>query len=106
MSIQCSAVFNGKTVRSVYVKGAGECIVAADVYRAVGYSDGDNGRRAIRTHVPEEYKIRLKDASIKLLDQVKIDLVNPDTVLLKEPGLYCFFLRSSYKSVVQLTCAS
>ena len=97
MSIQRSIIekfnFNGKVIRSVHVRDTGECLVASDVYRAIGYDDDNNGRRAVRTHVPDEYKMRVKDALTELSKQVDIDLLHPDTVLLKEPGLYCFLLR-------------
>jgi len=97
VSIQRSVVeqfsFNGENVRSVYVKGEGECLVARDVCRAVGYNDNGNGKRAIRLHVPEEYKVRLSDAISNLEKGVKIDPLHQDTILLKEPGLYCFLLR-------------
>ena len=42
LSIQQSVVkkfnFNGEDVRSIYIPGEGQCIVASDVYKAVGYS--------------------------------------------------------------------
>ena len=42
LSIQQSVVekfnFNGEDVRSIYIHGEGQCIVASDVYKAVGYS--------------------------------------------------------------------
>ena len=37
--------FNGKNVRSVYVKDVGQCLVSRDVYKAVGY-DMENGKKA------------------------------------------------------------
>lgn len=85
--------FNGKKIRAVYVEGRGECLAARDVVRAVGYVDNDNGRRAVRTHVPQRYIIRYKDVKNVVKSQVNIDLPQPDTVLFTEPGLYCFLLR-------------
>ena len=42
LSIRQSVVekfnFNGKNVRAVYIQDVGECLVASDVYKAVGYS--------------------------------------------------------------------
>ena len=77
LSIQRSTLeqfsFNGKTVRSMYVKGAGECLVATDVYRAVGYNHDSNGRRAIQAHVPEKYKLQLKDVSTELMKRITSD---------------------------------
>jgi len=84
--------FNGKNVRSVYVKGAGECLVARDVWRAVGY-DRKAGVQAIQRLVPEKYKMRLGDVLDELDEVLNIEYLHLDTVLLKEPGLYSFLLR-------------
>ena len=58
LSVQRSVVesfnFRGGNVRSVHVTDAGQCLIAMDVSKAVGYNDDDNARRAIRTHVPGE----------------------------------------------------
>ena len=90
VSIQRSVVeqfsFNGKNVRSVYVEGEGECLVARDVWRAVGY-DEQSGVQAIQRLVPRKYRRRFGDIL------VKNDQLHHNTVLLKEPGLYCFLLR-------------
>ena len=60
LSVQRSVVesfkFNGKHVRSVYVKDVGQCLVSKDVYEAIGY-DKENGVTAIQRLVPEKYKI-------------------------------------------------
>ena len=43
--------------------------------------------------IPEKYKMRLGDA---VIDMKEVDInihLHPDTLLLKEPGLYCFLLR-------------
>ena len=45
--------FNGKHVRSVYVKDVGQCLVSKDVYEAIGY-DKENGVKAIQRIVPEK----------------------------------------------------
>ena len=45
--------FNGKHVRSVYVKDVGQCLVSKDVYEAIGY-DKENGVKAIQRLVPEK----------------------------------------------------
>ena len=41
LSVQRSAIesfkFNGKHVRSIYVKDVGQCLVSKDVYEANGY---------------------------------------------------------------------
>ena len=96
VSIQRSVVeqfiFNGKNVRSVYVKREGECLVARDVWRAIGY-DRVAGVQAIQRLVPQKYKMRLRDADFTTEGVVKSDHTRPNTVLLKEPGLYCFLLR-------------
>ena len=84
--------FNGKSVRSVHVRGEGECLVAADVYTAVGY-DRDSGRKAIQRLVPEKYKVRLGDVITDLEGVDKFVHPQGDQVLLKEPGLYTFLVR-------------
>ena len=83
--------FNGKSVRSVHVNGE-ECLISRDVYEAVGY-DRKAGVQAIQRYVPEKYKLRLGDALSKLEGVLESEYTQPNTVLLKEPGLYCFLLR-------------
>ena len=84
--------FEGKSVRAVYVRGTGECLVASDVYRAIGY-DRKAGVQAMQRLVPERYKMRLSAADVTLGEVLKSEYLPPDSVLLKEPGLYCFLLR-------------
>ena len=44
--------------------------------------------------VPEKYKIRFGDAQVDLEEGVDSSVhTQPNTMLLKEPGLYCFLLR-------------
>ena len=43
--------------------------------------------------VPEKYKMQLGEAAIDMKEVNQNGHLRPDTVLLKEPGLYCFFLR-------------
>ena len=43
--------------------------------------------------VPEKYKTRLGEAVIDMKELDKNLHLHPKTVLLKEPGLYCFLLR-------------
>ena len=81
-----------KSVRVVYVRDTGECLVASDVYRAIGY-DRKARVQAIQRLVPERYKMRLSDAGVTLKGVLKSEYPQPDSVLLKEPGLYCFLLR-------------
>ena len=64
-----------------------------DVSKAVGYNNQDNARRAVRAHVPGKYRMRLGDSQIMLEREVDVDFPKEDTVLLKEPDLYCFLLR-------------
>ena len=40
-SVVESFSFNGKHVRSVYVKDVGQCFVSKDVYEAIGYEKED-----------------------------------------------------------------
>ena len=82
--------FNGKKVQSVHVKGE-ECLVSRDVYMAIGYEQ-ENGKKAIQNLVPE-YKLRFVDVKLSLNQGDDIFPLHKDTVLLKEPGLYCFLLR-------------
>ena len=97
LSVQHSVVesfkFNDKSVRVVQIKNVGQCFLGIDVSKAVGYNDDDNARRAIQTHVPGKYRMRLGDAQNILRTEVDIDLLREDIVLLKEPGPYCFLLR-------------
>ena len=91
-SIAESFSFNGKHVRSVYVKHVGQCFVSKNVYEAIGYGKED-GVKAIQRLVPEKYNIRFGDAIIDMKEVDNSVHLHPDTMLLKEPGLYCFLLR-------------
>ena len=53
-SVAESFNFNGKHVRSVYVKDVGQCLVSKDVYEAIGYSK-ENGVKATQWLVPGKY---------------------------------------------------
>ena len=96
LSIQRSIVekfnFNGINVRSIYIKNVGECLSASDVYKAVGYNK-ENGVKAIKSLVPKKYKLRFGDINFSHKKVEEIFHPHPDTVLLKEPGLYSFLLR-------------
>ena len=85
--------FNEKNIRAVHIKNVGQCFVGIDVSKAVSYNDDYNARRVVRTHVPVKYGMRLGDAKNILRTEVDTDLPKEDTLLLKEPGLYCFLLR-------------
>ena len=84
--------FNDKHVRSVYVKDVGQCPVSKDIYEAIGYEKED-GVKAIQQLVPEKYKIWFGDAEIDLGGADNSVHTQPNTLLLKEPDLYCFLLR-------------
>ena len=75
LSVQRSVVesfnFNGKHMRSVYVKNVGQCLVSKDVYEAIGY-DQENGVKAIQRLVPETYKVRFGDAMIDMKEMKKM----------------------------------
>ena len=96
LSIQQSFVeqfsFNGKNVRAVYIQDVGECLVACDVYKAMGYGR-KAGVKVIQRLVPEKYRMRLGDVDAVLKGVDKSVHPQPDTVLMKELGLYCFLLR-------------
>ena len=85
--------FEGKNVRSFYVKGIGGCLVASDVCAAIGYSDERSGRRAIQRHVPEKYQVRYKHVKTELNRRYQVNPPQDDQILLKEAGLNCFLLR-------------
>ena len=97
LSVQRSVVesfkFNGTKIGVVHIKNVGQCFVGIDVSKAAGYNDDDNARRVVRTYVPGKYRKHLGDAQNILRKEVDIDLPKEDTVLLKEPGHYCFLLR-------------
>ena len=107
LSVQRSVVesfsFKEKYVRSMHVPDVGKCLVAKDVSKTVGYNDDDNARGAVRTNVPGKYRMRLGDAQNVLRREVNIDLLHPDMVLSKEPGLYCFLLRCKRGSKISLS---
>ena len=97
LSVQCSVVesfkFNGKNIRVVNIINVGQCFMGIDVSKAVGYNNDDNAKSVVWTHVPGKYKMHLGDAQNILRKEVDVDLPQEDTVLLKEPGLYCFLLH-------------
>ena len=96
LSVQRSVVesfnFNGKNMRPVYVKDVGQSLVSKDVYEAIGYEKED-GAKAIQRLIPEKYKIRFGDAQVDLGGVDNSVHTLPNTLLMKEPGLYCFLLR-------------
>ena len=96
LSVQRAVVesfkFNDKSVRAFYIKDIGQWLISQDVYTAVGCGK-ENGVTTMRRLVPEKYKMRLGDAMIDMKEVDKNFHLHPDTVLLKEPGLYCFLLR-------------
>ena len=69
LSIQQSVVeqfnFNGEDVRSIYIHGEDQCIVASDVYKVVGYRR-KAGVKAIQRLVSRKYRLRLGDVKIDL----------------------------------------
>ena len=71
----------------------GQCFVGIDVSRASGYVDDNNGRRAIKRHVPQKYTMQFEDVKDIVERHVQADVPQYDAILLKEPGLYCFLLR-------------
>ena len=76
----------------VHIKGLGQCFLGIDVSKAVGCNDDDNARRAVQIHVPGKYRMRLGDTQSMLEREADVALPKENTVLLKEQGLYCFFL--------------
>ena len=45
----------------MHVRDLGEYLVGIDVSRAIEYADDNNGRRAIKRHVPQKYMTRIED---------------------------------------------
>ena len=83
--------FRGENVQSVHVPDLGECLVGIHESRAIGYADDNNGRRAIKKHVPQKYMMRFEDVKdIVERRHVLADVPQDDTILLKEPGLIAF----------------
>ena len=83
--------FNDKNIRVTHIKNVGQCFVGIDVSKAVGYNDDDNARRAVQTHVPRKYRMRLGEA---VIDMKEADIrLHRDTVLLTGNGLKLFLMR-------------
>ena len=59
--------FNGKHVRSVYVKHVGQCLVSKEVYESFGYEKED-GVKVIQRLVPKNIRPNL--ATLKLIWRV------------------------------------
>ena len=59
---------------------------------AIGYKQ-ENGKKAIQNLVPNKHKMRFGDVNPSLNQREDIFSLHKGTVLLKEPGLYCFLLR-------------
>ena len=90
----CRVIQVYKNIMVAHIKTVGHCFVGIDVSRAVGYNDDDKARRAVQTHIPGRYRMRLEDAQNILRAEVDIDFrLRQDIVLLKEPSLYCFLLH-------------
>ena len=84
--------FNGKHVRSVYVKDVDQCLVSKDVYEVIGY-DKEDGAKVIQRLFPEKYKIRFGNAKVDLECVDNSVYTQSNMLLLRKPGLYCFLLR-------------
>ena len=67
--------------------------MSRDVYMAVGYEEKKNGKKAIQNLVPSKNRLHFGDVKPSLNQREDIFLLHKDTVLLKEPELYCFLLR-------------
>ena len=89
----CVIHLNMMQKRSVHVPDLGECLVGIDVSRAIGYVDDNNGRRAIKRHLPQKYMMRFEDVKDVVERHVRSDVPQDDAILLKEPCFYCFLLR-------------
>ena len=79
-------------MRSVYVKDVGQCLVSKDVYEAIGY-DKEDGAKVIQRLFPEKYKNRFGNAQVDLECVDNSVHTQPNMLLLRKTGLYCFLLR-------------
>ena len=94
--------FIGKNVRPVYIQDVGECLVACDVYKAMGYSQRA-GVQAIQRLVSDKYKMQLRDVDAVL--QEVPDHLYPNTVLLKEAGVLEIVMKSRKPQALELAKA-
>ena len=96
LSVQRSAVesfrFNGKHVRTVYVKDVRQCLVTKNVYEAIE-NQKEDGAKAIQRLVPEKYKTQLDNVQVDLESVDNAAHTQPNTLLLKDPDLNWFLLR-------------
>ena len=65
--------------------------IGTDLSREIGYVDDNNGRRAIKRNVLQKYMMLFDDVKDTVKIHVLSDMPRDDAILLKEPGLYCFF---------------
>ena len=86
--------FNNLNIRSCYLKEYGQCLIAKDVYQALGYTR-EAGKKAIQNLVPDEYKLRFGDVKLSVKKGEGIIPLHPDMVLLTEPGLSYVFSSPS-----------
>ena len=70
-------------------KAVGTSNTLSDVYKVVGYSR-KAGVKAIQQLVPDKYKMRLGDVKTDLQGVLKSEYTQPNIVLLKQTGVYCF----------------
>ena len=61
----------------------------SDAYKVVGYSR-KAGVKVLQQLVPAKYKMQLGDIKIDFQGIPKSGYTQPNTVFVKEPGVYCF----------------
>ena len=67
-----------------------------DVCRALGYENTENGKKAVQRHVANTYKKEWRDITAKVGKDLSLPFnMQPKSLFLTEPGLYCFALRSN-----------
>ena len=76
----------------MHVPDMWEFLLGMYVSKEIGYADDNNGRRAIKRHVPQKYMMRFEEVKGTVERHVQSDVPQEDSILLKEPGIYCFFL--------------
>ena len=79
-------------MRTVYVKDVPQCLVSKNVYEAIE-NEKEDGANTIQGLVPKKYKTQLGDAQVDLESVDNAAHTQPNTLLLKDPGLNCFLLR-------------
>ena len=67
-----------------------------DVCRALGYENTENGKKAVQRHVVNTYKKEWRDITARVGKDLSLPFnMQPKSLFITEPGLYCFALGSN-----------